>query len=384
MLLEPRFKKTGKLHRFWLKRALKGEFLLLKTVIQSLLISIPVFIIFGGLSTIFLSAFAGMAIGAASLFTPIFGKYRKRVRLEVGSRAAERLSYLYSPEETTELLLPLTTSRSPESRIVAIQGLKGTGTHTAQETLSNLANDKHPLVAAEALESSQEMRQAMLCEGILSVEPLEYFVKEHMHWRKKARSGDALKEYPKPGKKGRKGAASSSSFALVDDPIAKLKETTQSIDEIVYSQMGIRRSFPDVFCKECYARAETQSYMHWDWVRCKHCKDAHHLQSGIAKVTAQIGSDVDWEMKDDQLFIGLWNESKRMARYAEPDELQIIAGQPINYDWAISALVSKLHDENQGYGWQIAVKLIDNPKLETNTLQLLRNLDPSFQAPIEG
>lgn len=308
--------------------------------------------------------------------TPLFKKYRKRIRLEVGGRAAERLSYLYSPEETTELLLPLTKSKSIESRLVAIQGLKGTGTHTAQQTLAELSNDSDPRVAAEAMDSGQAMRLAMLCENVLSVEPLEIYIKEHAHWRKKARSSDALRGQPKdkPSRNGNKTTI----FGIQDDPLEKLKETTKSIDEIVYAQMGIRRSFPDVFCKKCYARAEAQSYMHWDWVRCKHCKDAHHLQPGIEKVIGKIGPKIEWELSEGQLVIGLWDESTRTAQYAEPDELQIIGGNAINYDWAISALVSKLHDENQGYGWQIKVRLIDNPKLEPNSVQLLRNLDPSF------
>lgn len=381
MLLEPTFTKITGLHKFWLKRVANGEFLFWKTLVQTIPLPFFASFIFGfGAPT--LAATAGIGLGVLILLTPIFKKYKRKVRLETASIAAEKLTYIYSPEEATQLFLPLANSNSDISKLVAIHGLRGTGTATAQKTLEMLSNDKSHHVAEEARLRNTEMGAAMRLENVLSVEPLSIYVKEHTYWRKKVRSNKTITDYtsdpkPKPRAKGAKPSRPS----VNDDPIAKLREISQSIDEIVYSQMGLRRSFPDVFCISCYARAESFNYIHWNWVSCKQCKDAHDLHPGVKKVIGQIGGDTDWSLKNGELIIGLWNEENHQARFAEADELEIIGGKSINYDWAISALVTQLHDRANGYGWKIAVRLLNDPVLEANTLQLLRNLDPSFQGP---
>ena len=73
-----------------------------------------------------------------------------------------------------------------------------------------------------------------------------------------------------------------------------------------------------------------------------------------------------------------WNQTINLVSAADLDVLEIIGGSPINYDWAVSALVDKLHNQSLGVGTRIAVKMVNAPVLEANTLQLLKTLDQSL------
>jgi hypothetical protein len=103
------------------------------------------------------------------------------------------------------------------------------------------------------------------------------------------------------------------------------------------------------------------------------------LQTGVKVVVGQIGGDDNWKLKDEHLRINVWNERSRLAEFAQIDALEIIGGMNIPYDWAISAVVEKLHDH--GLNGPIPVRLIDVPFLAPDTLQRLRALDPALSVP---
>ena len=68
-----------------------------------------------------------------------------------------------------------------------------------------------------------------------------------------------------------------------------MARTSDQIDEIVFSQLPLRRAFPHVYCKKCNARAERKTYEGWAWMRCRKCEDALELTTGIVQVVGQIG-----------------------------------------------------------------------------------------------
>ena len=78
------------------------------------------------------------------------------------------------------------------------------------------------------------------------------------------------------------------------------------------------------------------------------------------------------------LHVGLWDEKTQKGRYGEIEVLEIIGGNAINYDWAISAVIEKFHNQHQGPANMLTVRFVANPILEANTIHLLRTLDPGL------
>ncbi len=279
-------------------------------------------------------------------------------RREVAIFAAQKLVRRMPPEVSNAILVPLAKSSDPGLRIAAAMGLRELGTKEGSEALRLLGEDADVFVATASRDAYIELKQVYLGNGLLSVRTMDTYVTEHAWLVQRLR-----------GK--RKGAE----YVLNRE---KFDEITRQIDEIVYSQLPLRRSYPDIFCKDCYARAEHLHYEEWDWVRCRQCKEVHGLKPGILTVVGQIGGEQEWEAKDGVLRVNLWDEANRKGHAADLEVLEVIGGKNINYDWAVSAVVDKLHNMSLGVGSRISVKLIGDPVLEPNTYHLLRTLDQSM------
>jgi hypothetical protein len=253
-------------------------------------------------------------------------------------------------------LVEASAHSDPHVRFAATMGLRELGTNSGMEALQKLSDDSDHRVAGEARDAVSDLLPVLKGNAMLSVRTMETYVQEHQFLEKSRGSS-------RPDK--------------VHEAFDKLYEITNQIDEIVFSQLPIRRSYPDVFCMDCYARAEDMRYEDWQWVRCKRCKEVHGLKIGVEKVVGQIGGDGDRALDNGLLYLNLWDEGNRKARYAELDVLEIVGGKPLNYDWAVSAVVDKMHNQHHGQANRISVKLVGNPSLEVNTLHLLRTLDSS-------
>ncbi len=297
--------------------------------------------------------------GAAVITYPIdLTKSLANYRQKIAVSAAQKLVRRVPPALSNEILVPLTQSSSPGLRIAAAVGLRELGTKEGGEALRLLGDDKDSTVAAAARDAYSDLHQVYRGIGLLSVRTMDTFKGEHAYLIKKLNG----KKYDKNNAKD----------------YETLAEMTRQINEIVYSQLPLRRSFPDIYCKDCNARAEHLRYEEWEWVRCRVCKEVHGLKTGVKQVIGQIGGQVEWEVKDGLLHLNLWNDTDRKASAADLDVLEIIGGSNINYDWAVSALVDKLHNQSLGVGTRIAVKMVNAPVLEANTLQLLKTLDQSL------
>jgi hypothetical protein len=297
--------------------------------------------------------------GAAMLSFPIdLNKTLSNYRKQVAIFAAQKLARRANPEAANAILVPLTKSPQPNLRIAAAMGLRELGTQAGADALRLLGTDQDVFVATAARDAYSDLHQVYQGNVLLSVRTMDTYVAEHQYLvaqlRRKKRTSRYAPEYD------------------------KLDEITRQIDEIVFSQLPQRRSFPDTFCQDCYARAEHLHYEEWDWVRCRQCKEVHGLRPQIQQVIGQIGGDVDWDLQNGILRVNLWDETQRKGRPADLDVLEIIAGKPINYDWAVSAVVEKMHNQSLGVGMRVAVKLTGAPLLEPNTHHLLKTLDPSL------
>ncbi len=281
-------------------------------------------------------------------------EYRKKV----SGFAARQLARMAKPEDSGPILIAAAANSDATVRLAAIVGLRELGTKSGIEALRKLAEDKHHEVAVQARDALSDLLPALRGEAMLSVRTMDTYVEEHRFLQKNFKSSDSEK---------------------AKRAFEKLHEITLQIDEIVYSQLSVRRAFPDVYCVECYSRAESLHYEEWEWVRCKQCKEVHHLRSGVQKVIGQIGGKPvgsEGLLQNGLLRIDLWDDKSQKGRYGEVDVLEIVGGQPVNYDWAISAVIEKLHNQHQGPVNMLTIKLVDQPKLEVNTLHLLRTLDP--------
>lgn len=275
-------------------------------------------------------------------------------RSKVTTLAALQTVRAAKPEDSGPLLIEGSNHRDPVVRLAAVSGLRELGTNSGVEALKRLGEDGDRRVAAAARNALSDLLPALRGTLILSVRTMDTYVEEHRFLETQLGSN-------KPG--------------VAAAAFDKLHEISKQIDEIVYSQLSLRRAFPDLYCADCYSRAEAQRYADWEWVRCKQCHEIHGLKVGVEKVIGQIGGDADWALEGGVLRLNLWDEKAHKARYAEMDVFEVVGGKALNYDWAVSAVIDKLHNQQQGPANRIAVKLSAEPTLEVNTLQLLRTLD---------
>ncbi len=306
--------------------------------------------------------FAGIFTGSAVFFTFAYWFDLRRLLLrnwEVNANmGAKFLARLRDTGPSTKLLIETSQRGEMVLRMAAIAGLRELGTSEAKGALKNLCSDQHELIAGAANKALRDIEKASKLTVPISVQNIESLIADYLVLQK---------QLPKVYKFEK------------EEHQKVFQECFDAIDKIVYSQLILRRSFPDVYCSKCYQRAEWLYSLEWSWVRCVNCKDVVDLVPHIAHVTGQIGEDEPWQLQDGHLKVRLWNDASTKARNADMDALKIIGGSGINYDWAVSAVVEKLRNENQAFGKDIRVRLVDNPALDHNTLRLLKDLDPQFR-----
>ncbi len=313
------------------------------------------------LDTDFLTDAMGMCAGYCVAFGIGYflglGKRLRNFRLAIAELGAKMITRLGNSEDAVALLSASAHQSQPTLRIAAATGFKELGTLDHLPILEKLAKDPVPEVVTAALATIISL-QKLLVSPPLGLGQMNALIADHKNL-------DGLR-------KRRSEVASRTDYESL------FEKTGKRIDEIVYSQVILRRAFPLLYCRQCYAIAEQQSYLEWDWVRCVQCKEAMYLVADIAQVTGQIGGSKDWNLVSGMLHVQLWDVRTQKARNATMTTLEIIGGSPFDYDWAVSAVVEKLHNENPDYGKGIRVKLVDAPVMSRNTQQLLRDLDPQF------
>lgn len=296
-------------------------------------------------------------------FVAILGSYPflmhqqiREYRHRVAATAARQLVRRIKPHDAAPVLIAASSHHDPKVRLAAVQGLRELGTEAGNLALTTLSEDPDSKVAEQARDALGELMQVLKGASVLSVRTMDTYVREHRFLE-----NQVLSRNP----------------AVARNAVEKLHEITLQIEEVVYSQLILRRAYPDLFCAHCFSRAEDLHYEEWEWVRCKQCKEVHGLAIGARQVIGQIGGDHDWVMENGQVRVNLWDESLHRARYGEVDVLEVVGGKPLNYNWAISAVIEKMHNLHPVAEFRVKVRLVGNPLLEVNTLHLLRTLDPS-------
>ncbi len=303
-----------------------------------------------------------IVVGYASYFTgAYFISLRKKIkeyRQEVAKLGAKMVARLGERNASLQLLQEVSNSKDPMFRIASAVGFAELGELEHLPVLEKLSTDQDKAVVDSAVKAVLAL-QKLLITTPLSVKEMEKLTTNHRKLETK-----------------RLGNSNVSSNVDYED---YYQRTQKIIEDIVVSQTRLRHAFPDLYCRECYARAEQFQYEEWVWVRCVQCQDVLHLVPGIVEAIGQIGALSDWQLVEGVLRVNLWDEAKRQARNATISSLEIVGGKAMDYDWAVSAVVEKLNNENPGFGKAIQVRLVNAPPLSSNSLSLLRNLDPVFQ-----
>ncbi len=278
------------------------------------------------------------------------GNFRKAL----ASAAIYKLVKIGDNAFAEELLLRAAASSEPLMRIVSTIGLRELGTPAGNAALDKLCADRDMDVSVAACYAATDLKKALGGKDIISLQGLPALLEEHRKYV------HTVRMYPRDATKvTRQGLA----------------DTTQRIERILFSQLLLRRSFPQVYCQQCHAYAELKAHEDWRWVSCAVCEDAVSLRAGIATVVGQIGGESAWMQEGNALKISLWDRDTRRVIPGEIDSLEIVGGQDMDYDWALSAVVEMLRNRRKEGQKRIPIILTDAPALSNNSRHLIADFE---------
>ncbi len=307
---------------------------------------------------------AGFAITYLAIIAgaTAFGLF-KHYRLKLVGYAAHEAAHRLPVAQAQALLLPFAHNAKGDLITPAIGAMRDLGTPEAIEALQKLeyrnALGNAPLTLA-ANNAQRDLNRLALRETLpLGVSRMAKLSFEHEQIYRRIQK-HRMAKYSHENQKG------------MDEVIAQM-------DEIVFSQLPLRRSFPAVYCLDCYSRGERMTYESWDWVRCTACKEATGMHAGVKHVIGQIGAQTDWQLENGVLRLSLWDDAARKARPAQIDSLELVGGHDLQYDWAVGAVVQVLHNRTADTNLRIPVHLSNTPALDANSLRLLETLNAGMR-----
>ncbi len=131
------------------------------------------------------------------------------------------------------------------------------------------------------------------------------------------------------------------------------------------------------YCRKCFSRFRKSIAETWEYIECKRCRDDRHHLVPVDKIVGFIGDAYETEYKAGVFYVELWDEKSKSTVDAEIDEMIIVGGGSVSYDWAVSAVLQKLQESGQN----VPVKLVGPPRLTANTQAMLRDYCPAVFAP---
>jgi hypothetical protein len=335
------------------KLLLRGGKFYRLTLLMSLLFCIPFVLLWRAHNSMMFLVPLGLLFFVISIVVH-FGQNVGDFQLELKKRALRNLLRSTKLLEHQDVFLELAERSDPDSKRIALRGLS-------------------QIATAASLEAIEAMRAHTIKE-VARIAKISY------DRLKKVLDGE--KPMALTSMKTMQSRLSGLTILLNAPDQMYLQEARERIDSMVYSQLLQRQSYPNVFCRQCWARAEEHHFRDWHWVNCKICKEAKELVCDVQIVVGQIGGDEPWELTDGKLRIGLWKNATKELRYAELDQLEIIGGQPIECDWAVGAWVEANHKRQNKASRKVTIKLLNHPSLSPNSLRLLQAIDPTLQTAV--
>ncbi len=280
------------------------------------------------------------------------GKKTQTFRLWMLVVTAKKIAAFCDLETAKAFIFDLGRNPDPEVRIAAVNGLMELDPRVGLGALEKLKADPDVEVRNAAMEAHRVLSMVASGKYVLKLGPMAKLMEEHKAWKQAVALGGFRK-----GQNRR-----------------NMHLTAEKIDDIIYSQLAQRLAFPSVYCRNCNARATQLEYADWTWVRCRICLEANDLELDVKTVVGQIGGETQRDLTEGTLLMSLWNEDRKTAVSADVDALEIIGNQPMNYDWAVSAVVQALQHRHDAAMPPISLKLTGAPSLEHNTKLLLSSV----------
>lgn len=289
-------------------------------------------------------------LGSIAVGYRIWGKNILSNHILTQGRIVAVKAVRYQPEKAGEILIPAAQDSDPTHREACIPGLVELGTPEALKALQALANDPVPSIATLAKGQHERLQEYLVHPKAEHKElPTTVWRKPHNNEQGDDAHGGRIR---------------------VDDRKKALQiMAEQDVLAILLPQLPLRRAFPNLYCKTCHATAMRYRYGEWDWVECRICEKSGDLEIGVRQVFGVIGAEEDWQLDaKGTLHLRIWDAEKRTVVLADIQELHVIGGKDIDYDWAISATLEAM--AKRPTGWSI----VYHPplKLSQNTLLLLQ------------
>lgn len=279
-------------------------------------------------------------------------KALRAFRQKLATEAVRKLVRIADNQFAEELIIAAAQSSEPVLRVVACEGLRLMGTPACNQALDKLCGDRNMQVSLAACYAAKDLAKVLSGKHIESLAALEPLLKEYQ----------LATTYFQRKEDGTVGQ---------DEP--RIRKAEREIDKIVYSQLLLRRAFPDVYCEKCHVFGEMQAFHDWRWVSCPVCKDAIDLKSGIAKAIGTIGAATPWLLEGNVLKVSVWDTENRRVIPAAISALEVVGLKDIDYDWALSAVLEMLRNRRIEGSAAIPIRLEHSPPLSVNSRNLIRD-----------
>lgn len=253
--------------------------------------------------------------------------YREHARL-IADSAIRRLMYHPNEEEAAPIIQIALLSRSKFIREPALQ------------------------VFGNQLETKPSDRRMAL---IFDPDPEELFKKNSLHGTKI--DLETLSKYLQIG------------------PLSpeKLEAQWDAIETELFLANRLLPHFPNVYCTACLCRAEKYCQLDFAWLQCPSCHDNIHLIADVKTVIGELGNSHYLRHEGQTLYLGLWDEENKKARWAEVEGIRIAKqGKWQNLDWACCALAEQFIHLPGKISVLLPAKVFDG--LEANTQKLLHQM----------
>ena len=130
----------------------------------------------------------------------------------------------------------------------------------------------------------------------------------------------------------------------------------------------------EVVCLIHRTRGVLKKEESWQYPVCRRCGEVNTLVHGVRSLRGVIGPVKPGFVKEGHYEVPLWDEVKKKPLYGDISVLEVRAGADIEYDWAVSAVLETLRNDDRFQDQVIPVEISGDPVLHPNTLRLLTEI----------
>ena len=141
--------------------------------------------------------------------------------------------------------------------------------------------------------------------------------------------------------------------------------------EQLTGQKKLLQSQPHTFCPECLTRGKVITEKHFRMVGCR-CEDSQALLPAIKNVVGTVGNTPEPGVEGNRYYYPIWDEATKKPFPGEVDAILVSEDFDGDVDWALSAIIESLSNQNFIRFRQITVVLPTGKELKRNTEMILK------------